>query len=90
MLLSLAFLSLPGDQHPRAPSSARYAADDNRVHCGLPDHEAKNNLTTKFAQSPQGFHCPAALDAMKEKILAQGEGLGLYRQNPAEGAKPSK
>jgi phosphatidylethanolamine-binding protein (PEBP) family uncharacterized protein len=37
---------------------------------------------------PKDFDGPAALDAMKDKILAQGELLGLYTQNPAKGAKP--
>jgi hypothetical protein len=35
------------------------------------------------------FGGPAAMDAMKGKILAQGEELGLYTQNPAKGAKVS-
>lgn len=34
------------------------------------------------------FDGPAAQVAMKDKILAQGELLGLYTQNPAKGAKP--
>ena len=37
---------------------------------------------------PKDFDAPAVLDAMKDKILAQGELLGLYTQNPAKGAKP--
>jgi hypothetical protein len=37
---------------------------------------------------PKDFDGPAAQDAMKGKILAQGEELGLYTQNPAKGAKP--
>jgi hypothetical protein len=37
---------------------------------------------------PKDFDGPAAQDAMKGKILAQGELLGLYTQNPAKGAKP--
>ena len=37
---------------------------------------------------PKDFDGPAVLDAMKDKILAQGELLGLYTQNPAKGAKP--
>jgi hypothetical protein len=32
---------------------------------------------------------PAAMEAMKGKILAQGEELGLFTQNPAKGAKVS-
>ena len=35
---------------------------------------------------PKDFDGPAAMDAMKNKILAQGELLGLYTQNPAKGA----
>lgn len=34
------------------------------------------------------FDGPAAQAAMKDKILAQGELIGLYTQNPAKGAKP--
>jgi Raf kinase inhibitor-like YbhB/YbcL family protein len=37
---------------------------------------------------PKDFDAPGALDAMKGKILAQGELLGLFTQNPAKGAKP--
>jgi len=37
---------------------------------------------------PKDFDGPAAMDAMKGKIVAQGEVLGLYTQNPAKGAKP--
>jgi hypothetical protein len=33
---------------------------------------------------------PAAMEAMKGKILAQGEELGLFTQNPARGAKVSQ
>jgi Raf kinase inhibitor-like YbhB/YbcL family protein len=38
---------------------------------------------------PKDFDGPAAQDAMKGKILAQGELLGMYTQNPAKGAKVS-
>ena len=38
---------------------------------------------------PKDFDGPAAMDAMKGKILAQGEELGLFTQNPAKGAKVS-
>ena len=37
---------------------------------------------------PKDFDGAAAQDAMKGKILAQGEELGLFTQNPAKGAKP--
>jgi Raf kinase inhibitor-like YbhB/YbcL family protein len=37
---------------------------------------------------PKDFDGPAVQDAMKGKILAQGELLGLYTQNLAKGAKP--
>lgn len=36
------------------------------------------------------FDGPAAMAAMKGKVLAQGGVLGLYTQNPAKGAKLSK
>lgn len=45
-------------------------------------------LSVKSLGLPKDFDGPAALDAMKGKILAQGEALGLYTQNPAKGAKP--
>jgi Raf kinase inhibitor-like YbhB/YbcL family protein len=47
-------------------------------------------LSVKSLGLPADFDGPAALDAMKGKILAQGEELGLYTQNPAKGAKMSK
>jgi phosphatidylethanolamine-binding protein (PEBP) family uncharacterized protein len=37
-----------------------------------------------------GFDGAAAIDAMKGKILAQGELLGLYTQNPDKGAEIPK
>lgn len=37
---------------------------------------------------PKDFDAAAAQDAMKGKILAQGEVVGAYTQNPAKGAKP--
>jgi Raf kinase inhibitor-like YbhB/YbcL family protein len=37
---------------------------------------------------PKDFDGPAVQDAMKGKILAQGELVALYTQNPAKGAKP--
>ena len=45
-------------------------------------------LSVKSLDLPKDFDGPAAQDAMKGKILAQGEELGLYTQNPAKGAKP--
>jgi len=47
-------------------------------------------LSVKSLGLPSGFDATAALDAMKGKILAQGEELGLYTQNPAKGAKVPK
>jgi phosphatidylethanolamine-binding protein (PEBP) family uncharacterized protein len=41
-------------------------------------------LSVPSLDLPKGFDGPAA---MKGKILAQGEELGLFTQNPAEGAK---
>jgi len=45
-------------------------------------------LSVKSLDLPKDFDGPAAQDAMKGKILAQGEELGLYTQNPAKDAKP--
>ncbi len=45
-------------------------------------------LSVSSLNLPKDFDGPAAQDAMKGKILAQGELLGLYTQNPAKGAKP--
>lgn len=45
-------------------------------------------LSVKSLDLPKDFDGPAAQDAMKGKILAQGEELGLYTQNPGKGAKP--
>jgi hypothetical protein len=47
-------------------------------------------LRVKSLDLPKDFDGPAALAAIKGKILAQGETLGLYTQNPAKGAKVSK
>lgn len=46
-------------------------------------------LSVKSLDLPKDFDGPAAQDAMKGKILARGEELGLYTQNPAKGAKVS-
>ncbi len=45
-------------------------------------------LSVKSLNLPKDFDAEAAQDAMKGKILAQGEDVGLYTQNPAKGAKP--
>ena len=45
-------------------------------------------LSVKSLDLPKDFDAPAAQAAMKGKILAQGDFLGLYTQNPAKGAKP--
>ena len=45
-------------------------------------------LSVKSLDLPKDFDGLAAQAAMKDKILAQGESLGLYTQNPAKGAKP--
>ncbi len=47
-------------------------------------------LSVKSLDLPKDFDATAALAAMKGKILAQGEMVGLYTQNPAKGAKPTK
>lgn len=47
-------------------------------------------LNVKSLGLPQDFDGPAAMDAMKGKILAQGEVLGLFTQNPGKGAKVEK
>ncbi len=45
-------------------------------------------LSVPSLNLPKDFDAAAAQDAMKGKILAQGEAVGLYTQNPAKGAKP--
>jgi len=52
-------------------------------------HFAVFALSVKSLDLPQGFDGDAALEVMKDKILAQGEVVGLYTQNPAVGAKVS-
>jgi Raf kinase inhibitor-like YbhB/YbcL family protein len=47
-------------------------------------------LSVKSLNLPKDFDGPAALEAMKGKILAQGAELGLFTQNPAKGAKVEK
>ena len=53
-------------------------------------HFAVYALSASSLDLPKEFDGPAAQDAMKGKILAQGETVGLYTQNPAKGAKASK
>ena len=45
-------------------------------------------LSVSSLNLPKDFDAAAAQDAMKGKILAQGEAIGNYTQNPAKGAKP--
>jgi phosphatidylethanolamine-binding protein (PEBP) family uncharacterized protein len=46
-------------------------------------------LSVPLLGLPKDFDGRAAMEAMKDKILAQGEELGLFTQNPAKGAKVS-
>jgi Raf kinase inhibitor-like YbhB/YbcL family protein len=43
-------------------------------------------LSVKTLDLPSDFDAPAALAAMKGKVLAEGRELSLYTQNPAKGA----
>jgi Raf kinase inhibitor-like YbhB/YbcL family protein len=52
-------------------------------------HFAVFALSVKSLDLPPAFDGGAALEVMKDKILAQGEVVGLYTQNPAKGAKVS-
>jgi Raf kinase inhibitor-like YbhB/YbcL family protein len=45
-------------------------------------------LSVSSLDLPKDFDADAAQAAMKDKILAQGEAVGLYTQNPTKGAKP--
>ncbi|HEY2532656.1 MAG TPA: YbhB/YbcL family Raf kinase inhibitor-like protein [Xanthobacteraceae bacterium] len=47
-------------------------------------------LSVDTLNLPKDFDAEAAQDAMKGRILAQGEQLGLFTQNPSKGAKLSK
>ncbi len=47
-------------------------------------------LNVKTLNLAKDFDGPAAMDAIKGKVLAQGEELGLYTQNPAKGADMPK
>jgi hypothetical protein len=52
-------------------------------------HFAVFALSVKSLDLPQAFDGGAVLEVMKDKVLAQGEVVGLYTQNPAKGAKVS-
>jgi Raf kinase inhibitor-like YbhB/YbcL family protein len=47
-------------------------------------------LSVKTLDLPSDFDAPAALAAMKGKVLAEGRELSLYTQNPAKGATVQK
>jgi len=47
-------------------------------------------LSVKSLGLPKDFDAAAAKEAMKGKILAEGELLAVYTQNPAKGAKVGK
>ena len=47
-------------------------------------------LSVKTLNLAKDFDGAAAMAALKDKVLAQGEVLGLYTQNPAKGAKMPK
>ncbi|HUJ97624.1 MAG TPA: YbhB/YbcL family Raf kinase inhibitor-like protein [Stellaceae bacterium] len=47
-------------------------------------------LSVKTLDLPPDFDAPAALAAMQGKVLAEGQELGLYTQNPAKGAVVQK
>jgi Raf kinase inhibitor-like YbhB/YbcL family protein len=53
-------------------------------------HFAVFALSAKKLDLPQDFDGAAVLDVIKDKVLAQGEVVGLYTQNPAAGAKLPK
>jgi Raf kinase inhibitor-like YbhB/YbcL family protein len=52
-------------------------------------HFAVFALSAKKLELPEDFDGAAVLDVIKDKVLAQGEVVGLYTQNPAKGAKTS-
>jgi Raf kinase inhibitor-like YbhB/YbcL family protein len=52
-------------------------------------HFAVFALSVKSLDLPPGFDGGAVLEVMKDKVLAQGELIGLYTQNPAKRAKVS-
>jgi phosphatidylethanolamine-binding protein (PEBP) family uncharacterized protein len=47
-------------------------------------------LSVKKLDLPADFDAAAALAAMQGKVLAEGDELGLFTQNPAKGAKVAK
>jgi Raf kinase inhibitor-like YbhB/YbcL family protein len=53
-------------------------------------HFAVYALSVKTLGLPKDFDAAAAKEAMKGKILAEGELVTVYTQNPAKGAKPDK
>ena len=52
-------------------------------------HFAVFALSASKLELPPEFDGAAVLDVIKDKVLAQGEVVGLYTQNPAQGAKVS-
>jgi len=60
--------------------------DDNLHHY----HFTVYALSVSSLNLPKDFDAPTAMEAMKGKILAQGQELGLFTQNPAKGAKTSE
>jgi len=60
--------------------------NDERVHHY---HFTVYALSLPSLDLPKDFDAAAAMDAMKGKILAQGEEIGLFTQNLAKGAKVS-
>jgi Raf kinase inhibitor-like YbhB/YbcL family protein len=60
--------------------------DDNLHHY----HFTVYALSVDALNLPKDFDAKAALQAMKGNIVAQGEELGLFTQNPSKGAKLSE
>jgi Raf kinase inhibitor-like YbhB/YbcL family protein len=52
-------------------------------------HFAVFALSASKLVLPEDFDGAAVLEVIKDKVLAQGEVVGLYTQNPAQGAKVS-
>jgi len=52
-------------------------------------HFAVFALSASKLELPRNFDGAAVLDVIKDKVLAQGEVIGLYTQKPVEGAKTS-
>jgi Raf kinase inhibitor-like YbhB/YbcL family protein len=53
-------------------------------------HFAVYALSVKTLNLPKDFDGAAAMEAIKGKMLAEGEKVGVFTQNPAKGAKMSK